>query len=200
MKIFVIGMPQSGRTTVSKALCQADSYCYIDAHSWVRSTFREQKTSEKVEQYEDEFHSWFTNRLKIDPQLIISNIQDSINAYGPEDDKLVYVIDGIQSPRDLTRMFDYNKDVVIFLNRTANQADYKDYENIGVSVMRDYCFWLSSADLLPKERWLEYNFSIPGEDTDWVKALGHKNSVFIVKSINRVISHVKEQLKGLKAK
>lgn len=194
MKIFVVGMPQSGRTTVTKALCQADNYRYIDAHSWVRSTFREKKVGEKPELYEDEFHSWFTNRLKINPQLITDNVQNTINAYGPEDDKLVYVIDGILSPRDFTRMFDYNKDMVIFLNRTGNDAEYKDYENIGVSVMRDYCFWLSSADLLPKERWLEYNFSIPGVESDWVKGLGHKNSVFIVKSINRVISHIKEQL------
>ncbi len=195
MKIFVVGMPQSGRTTVTKALCQADNYRYIDAHSWVRSTFREKMAGEKTELYEDEFHSWFTNRLKINPQLITDNIQNSINAYGPEDDKLTYVIDGIISPRDFTKMFDYNKDMVIFLNRISNNAEYKDYENIGVSVMRDYCFWLSSADLLPKERWLEYNFSIPGEDTEWVKHLGHKNSVFIVKSIKRVISHIKELLK-----
>ena len=196
MKIFVVGMPQSGRTTVTKALCHADNYRYIDAHSWVRSTFREKMVGEKTELYEDEFHSWFTNRLKINPQLITDNIQNSINAYGPEDDKLTYVIDGIFSPRDFTKMFDYNKDMIIFLNRISNNAEYKDYENIGVSVMRDYCFWLSSADLLPKERWLEYNFSIPGEDSEWVKQLGHKNSVFIVKSIKRVISHIKEKLKG----
>jgi hypothetical protein len=86
------------------------------------------------------------------------------------------------------------EDFIVFLNRTNNEVDLKDYENIGVSVMRDYCFWLSSANNLDKNNWFEYNFNIPGEESDWVKSLGHKNSVFIVKSINKVISHLKERL------
>lgn len=195
MKIFIVGMPQSCRTTVAKALCKADYYVHVDAFSWIRSTFREQKPSERPQQYEDEFHNWFTNRLKINPRLIADTVNNVIDAYGEEAHGLTFVIDGIQSPKDFAELFDYNKDMVVFLNRTANQADFKDYQNVGVSVMRDYCFWLSSADLLPKERWLEYNFSVPGEDSDWVKPLLHKNSVYLVKSINKVISHLKEKLK-----
>lgn len=195
MKVFIIGMPQSGRTTVAKALCQADNFRYIDAFSWLRSSFRERKDDEKIETYMDEFHSWFTNRLKINPQLIVENVKESMDAY-PSDDKLVYVIDGLRSPKDFMQLFDYNKDIVVFLNRVdKNEADYKDYENIGVCVTKDYCFWLSSANLLPRERWFEYNFAIPGDDSDRVKNLGQKNSVFIVRSINRVISHLKELLK-----
>lgn len=199
MKIFVVGMPQSGRTTVAKALCQAPNYQYIDATSWAKSTFRGPKEGEHPQQHDDELHQWYTNRMRLNPQMIVDNVIESMNAYNsikglPESD---FVIDGIMSPRDLSALFDYNEDVIIFLNRTGNSAEFKDYENIGVSVMRDYCFWLSSANLLPKERWFEYNFSIPGEDSDWVKSLGHKNSVFIVKSINKVISHLKEQLISL---
>lgn len=200
MKIFVVGMPKSGRTTVSKALCQSDTYRYIDATSWVRSTFRELKPGEHPQQYEDDYHQWFTSRLKLNHRLITDNIYDSIDAYGKgAEDTHHFVIDGLSSPKDFMHLFDYNKDVVVFLNRTGNPEEYKDYENIGVSVMRDYCFWLSSAELLPKTRWFEYNFSIPGEESDWVKQLGHKNSVFIVKSINKVISHLKELLLNLQA-
>jgi len=195
MKIFVVGMPQSGRTTVAKALCELKNFQYIDAVTWVKSTFREQKQGEHPHQYSDEYHSWLTNRMKLNPRLIIDNVYDSIDAYGRNaEDTYTFVIDGVSSPRDIMQLFDYNKDMIVFLNRTNNSADYKDYENIGVSVMRDFCFWLSSADLLPKDRWLEYNFAIPGEDSDWVKSLGQKNSVFLVKSINKVISHLKEQL------
>ena len=195
MKIFVVGMPQSGRTTVSKALCELKNFQYIDAVTWVRSTFREQKQGEHPQQYNDEYHSWLTNRMKLNPRLITDNVYDSIDAYGNNaEDDFTFVIDGISSPRDLVQLFDYNKDMIIFLNRTNNSSDYKDYENIGVSVMRDFCFWMSSAELLPKDRWLEYNFAIPGEESDWVKPLGQKNSVFLVKSINKVISHLKEQI------
>ncbi len=195
MKIFVVGMPQSGRTTVSKALSEMKDYLYVDAASWVKSTFREPKPGEHPQQFSDEYHEYFTNRMKIKPNFISDNVQESIVAHGRyAEDAYRFVIDGIFSPRDLMQMFDYNKDMIIFLNRTNNSSDYKDYENIGISVMRDYCFWLASANLLPKERWLEYNFAIPGEDSDWVKQLGQKNSVFLVKSINKVISHLKEQL------
>ena len=171
-------MPQSGRTTVAKALCESDKYRYIDTFSWVKATFREPKPDEYFQHFDEEFHSWFTNRMKMSPNMIIDNVYDSMDAY--DDQHIDFVIDGLTSPRDFTRLFDYNQDVVVFLNRSGNPAEFRDYQNIGVSVMRDYCFWLSSADLLSRARWFEYNFTIPGEDTDLVKSLGHKNSVFII--------------------
>lgn len=195
MKIFVVGMPKSGRTTVAKALCQLPNYRYIDATSWVKSTFRPQKDGEHPQQYDDELHRWYLNRTSINPNTITDQVYDSMDAYEADSEvNLNYVIDGISSPRDLVRLFEPMQDMIVFLNRTNNSAEFKDYENIGVSVMRDYCFWLASADNLNKENWHEYNFSIPGEESDWIKQLGQKNSVFIVKSINRVISHLKERL------
>src|SRR5271155_5522130 len=91
-------------------------------------------------------------------------------------------------------MFEYRQVVVIFLNRTDIEAEFKDHENIGISVMRDYCFWMASAGLLLKHRWLEFNFKIPGVEGDFVKELGSKNSVFIVRGIDRVLALIKEKL------
>jgi hypothetical protein len=192
MKIFILGLPQSGRTTIAKAICESPEYRYIDAFSWIKVTFREPQEGEHPQKYEEEFNYWLTNRIKMAPNLVVDNIYDSMDAYN--DEHINFVIDGISSPRDFTRLFDINQDVVVFLNRSGNPAEFRDYQNIGVSVMRDYCFWLSSAELLPKTRWLEYNFTIPGEESDLVKSLGHKNSVFIVRSPRKVISHLKEQL------
>jgi adenylate kinase family enzyme len=193
MKIFIVGLPQSGRTTVAKSLAQEEGRKYIDASSWLRCTFREPNPGEHPQQYQDEYYQYLTQRMKVNPDFVVNNIQDMIKVHN-KDGKFNFVIDGISSPRDLVTLFNYNTDYVIFLNRTDNNSEHKDQENIGVSVMRDYCFWMSSAGLLPKERWLEYNFKIPGEDSDFVKTLGSKNSVFIVKSIERVISHLKEKL------
>lgn len=188
-------MPQSGRSTVSRALCQIDNYRYIDAATWIKSSFRQQKPHEHIQKYEDEYHTWMVNRIKNNPDIIIDNVKQSISAYNEPNAN--FVIDGIFSPRDLAALFDFNKDVVVFLDRTNNSFEYKDYENIGVSVNRDYCFWLSSADLLPKNRWIEFKFHIPGEETDAIRMLGSKNSVFIVKSLNKVISKLKELLFNL---
>ena len=191
MKIFIVGMPQSGRTTVAKAICQAEKHCYIDAQSWVKSLFREKKDDERAEHYDDEYHNWFVNRLKFNPSLITDILKENINAYGSEDE-FTFVIDGLESPKDLITMFDYNKDIIVFLNRINNESEFKDHQSIGLSVMRDFCFWFASADRLPRERGIEYNFTLPGDDSTSVKSLGQKNSVYIARSFNRVISHLKE--------
>lgn len=185
-------MPQSGRTTVAKALCQDGKYQYVDCSSWLKSTFRDQKVEEHDQQYLDEYQHYITNRLKSNPWLCIDNVLNSIRAIDYREDN--FVIDGVASPKDFVHLFDYNQDMIVFLNRTDNEVEYKDCENIGVSVMRDYCFWMSSAGLIDKSKWIEYNFKIPGTAGDQVKTLGSKNSVFIVKSLNKVISHLQESL------
>jgi adenylate kinase family enzyme len=196
MEIFIIGMPGSGRTTVAKALCQQEGFRYVDSISWVKATFRDQKPGEHPDQYQDAYHHWFTNRLKEDPFLGTDNVFDSIAAYKKsEGQESHYIIDGVMSPKDFTELFDYNTDMVVFLNRTDNETSHKDYESIGVSVIRDYCFWLSAAELLPKERWFEYNFKMNAPPGDFVKAMGSKNSVFVVKSISNVIDHLSNALK-----
>jgi len=194
MKIFIIGLPKSGRTTVSKALVEAHGFEYIDATSWVRSTYRDRKEGEHPHQYEDEYQAYLTKRMMVNPWFISDHVREMMKVVGKEYTN--FVIDGIISPKDFSVLFDYREDVAVFLNRTDNEHEYRDHENIGVSVIRDYCFWMSAAGVLSKDRWLEYNFKIPGEDSDFVKAMGAQNSVFITKSINKVIAHLIERLKG----
>jgi hypothetical protein len=186
MQIFLIGMPQSGRTTVAKYIASHHNYGYIDATSWILSSFREPLESETISQYQDAKHTWLLERIKENPKLIVSNIQDIISINKKNYQTHQFVIDGLFSPKDFTELFDYHQDMVIFVNRLNNPADYQDYENIGASVIRDYCFWLSSADCLPKERWIEFNFSIPGENNNYMRQIGSKNSIFLVKNLNKV--------------
>lgn len=196
MKIFIIGLPRSGRTTISKELVSAHGWEYIDAMSWIRSTFRAQHEGEHHEQYEDEYHRYLAIRMIINPNFIIDHIQEAMRvvSWG---DETVFVIDGISSPKDFGALFDFGKDIVVFLNRTDNEYHFRDHENIGVSVMRDYCFWMSSISLLDRGRWLEYNFKVQGDEPDFVKEMGARNTVLIVKPASRVISHAIEKLKGL---
>lgn len=198
MKVFLIGMPESGRTTVAQALCQDPSFQFID-FSWVKGSFRAQLVGEHPEQYHDAYHQWFINRLKDNPSLCSDSALNAIAAYEQgRSPSHHYVIDGINSPKDFITLFDYNQDFAVFLNRTDHQeVKVKDYENIGVSVIRDYCFWLSSADLLPRDRWLEYNFKMIGGAIDRFRSMGSKNSVFILGTLNRAIDHLQEKMKEL---
>ena len=198
MKIFIVGLPKSGRSTISKALVKELRYQYIDAMSWVRSAFRAINKGEHPHQYEDAYQEYLSKAIATSPQFVSDNIFNIIN----DDAKFhvsnnIYVIDGVSSPRDFATLFDYQNDIVVFLNRTDSNHEYRDHENIGTSVIRDYCFWMSAAGLINKQRWLEYNFKIPGEDSDHVKQMGAQNSVYIVKSIKKVISHLTEKVKEI---
>lgn len=194
MKIFIVGLPKSGRTSVAKALANVHGWKYIDAMSWVRSTFRSPQDDEHPQQYEDEYQQYLTKRMLVNPDFVSDHVLEMIKISGNAD---AFVIDGIASPRDFTKLFDYRQDVIIFLNRTDNDHESRDHERIGTSVIRDYCFWMSAAGLLGRERWLEYNFRVPGEDSNHIKTMGVQNSVFIVKSISRVILHVTDRLKEI---
>lgn len=191
MKIFIVGLPKSGRTTFSKELADELGFVYVDVTSWVKSTYRDKDEKESDSIYQDSYHEYVADRLKKDPLLFYRNVIDVISFY-PERN---FIIDGCLSPKDFSALFDYNKDVIIFLNRTDNDSDYKDHENIGVSVIRDYCYWMSSANLVSKKQWIEYNFKIPGDDNDFIRSLGSKNSVFIVRSLKKAISHMIELLR-----
>lgn len=189
MKVLIIGLPKSGRSTLAKALAKHFNARHIDAMSWVKSTFRDQNPNEYMEQYEDEYDRFLSIRRTVNPSLITSHVLQLLKSH--EEDKL-FIIDGLTSPKDFSELFDYRQDVVIFLNSIGTDDAYvKDHEKIGVSVIRDYCFWMSSANLLIKSKWIEYNFRIHGEEsnTNLVRKLGSKNSLFIIKSFAKVIEH-----------
>lgn len=196
MKIFIIGIPYSGRTTVAKAVLQDEKHQYIDASSWVKNTFRDQEPGEHIQKYLESYHEYLTKRIQANPLFAVNNVLDTIAAYN---NTSVFIIDGINNPKDFIHLFDVNKDIVVFLNRTDNSEEFKDSESIAVSVIRDYCYWMSTAGLLSKDRWLEYNFKIPGEgaEVNLIKKMGTKNSVFISRSINNTITHLKKSLKEL---
>lgn len=193
MKVFIIGLPNSGRTTVAKALAQKGAH-YIDASSWLEATFRQPDKNEPEQKFQEEYFNHLTDKLKKDPDMVINHVKWDNNEALKHFSNETFIIDGLHSPRDVVHLFNYNEDYMVFLNRTDNDTEYKDQESIGVSVIRDYCYWMSSANLLAKDHWLEFNYKIPGEDTDFVKVLGSKNTVMIVKSIKKAISILQETL------
>lgn len=192
MKIFVIGLPVSGKTTFAKEISEQMGYIYIDATSWLKNTFRDKQDKETECQYQEMYHQYLTDRLKKDHNIFSRNIVDIISL-NPNHN---FIIEGSLNPTDFNCLFDYNQDMIIILNRNNNESEFLDYENIGLSVIRDYCYWMSSFNLINKEQWIEYNFKIPGEDNDFIKALGSKNTIYIVRSLNKAINYTIELLKS----
>jgi len=176
MKIFLIGHSKSGKTMVAKSLTDfkhITGQLHFDMNSNLSS-----------EALKEDYKSILLNKESFD----LDYVNHVINSYHDNN----FVIDGISDPKVFISLFDYTKDMVVFLNRLDNDVNIEDYQNISLCIMRDYCFWLSAIGLLEKERWIEYNFRVPGEDSEVIKKLGSKNSVFVVKSLSKVIAHLKE--------
>ncbi len=195
MNIFIIGLPGSGRTTLAKRVV-SEGFIYIDASDWLKNSFRAKLPEEHEHQYQDALHAYITKNLYSAGEYTITQhvLGKQERMKKSEGLQSTFVIDGVFLPQDFSNLFNPKKDMVIFLNCTNNTTEYKDYQTVGVSVIRDCCFCLSAAGLLSGERWLEYNFCIPGTESDAVKKLSHKNTVFITKSLDKTISHVIEYI------
>ena len=193
MNIYIIGLPKSCRTTVSKAIANDLGFVYISATDWVKNTFREQGEKEHEQSFKEAYQRYYFDRLRNNPDMCVQNVLDTMACHPNTN----FVIDGVVSPRDFSALFDYNKDLVVILNRIDNEQYHEDHDSIFMSTIKDYCFWMAAAELLDRPRWIEYNFKVNGEDVDSVKIMGKKNSVFLVKNVKRVISHLVETAKEL---
>ncbi len=195
MKVFILGLSQCGKTTVAKALAQSPDAFSVTVSAWLKANFRYCNVGEDQEDYEKARNEFLALGLNRDANLITDSIETTISLHSDFNPNIKkFIIDGITSPRDFTKLFDYTTDVAIFLNRVDNPVEVTDYEGIGQNVIRDYCLWLSTMGLLPKERWTEYNYRLPGEESNFVKELSSRNLVTITKNINKAIEIMRTRL------
>lgn len=177
MNVFLIGFPQSGKDIIGKSL-ELPNFKYVNlTASLDQISFPN----------DDAKHDYILKLMKDCPDGFINADNLTNNC----------IVDGIISPRDFVHLFNYNSDVVVFINRTDNHPDTKEYQNIAAAVIKDYCFWLSSADLLQKNRWLEFNYKMLEDDPEYFKQMGFKNTVFSLKGINSVCKKLREQINNL---
>jgi hypothetical protein len=182
MKVFLLGNPQSGKTTIGKTL-DLPGFRHLHISDFLHQTDCD----------EEELHSSILKTLKSNPDRFINQYKlhthDFINDF---------IVEGLISPKDFVTLFDENKDIVVFLNRIDHSPNTKDYQNISLAIMRDYCFWMSSANLLEKKRWIEFNYKMSENDPSYMKTMGFKNTVYSVKGINAVVAKLRDDILKLK--
>lgn len=184
-KIFILGLSHSGRTTISKALSNVNNY-YISAFDKFKLHFRSKIINEHVSDYEREFQLYLASLCQYNPFVISQSIEDEI-AHNLHDK---YIIDGLLNPLNFIKIFNPSIDKVVFLNRIDSNVESSDQDNIALITIRDYCSWLSSVNLLSKDNWIEYNFRIDTKESGYLRSLGTRNTVHIVKSIDCVKDHL----------
>jgi len=189
MKIFILGLSKSGKTTVSKALCSQSNINCVSPFDWFKNSFRCKSLNESDIDYQKDFQNYLTNSLKKEPTLF-SNYIESCCFWNEEK---ISIIDGMLDPKNFIDVFDWNTDMLVVLNRLDNNSD-NDYDHISLNVIRDYCFWLSNSGLMPKDRWQEFNFKFNGLNSEHFKKIGAKNTLWIVHNIEKVIEILKQSI------
>lgn len=183
MKVFIIGFKNSGRTTIAKELASYMNFSYVDA--CVTSMFRPILPNESQENYSQFIDEATANILKLDKNVVLTLLKNKNNI----------IVDGIQSPIDIINCFDYNQDYIVFCNRTDYEPEFLDKAKIGIALIKDYCYWLSSLNLISAERWIECNYKLPGPENVEVKKLNNKNSIYITKNMVNTIELLKKIIK-----
>ena len=94
MKIFFLGIPQSGRSSVAFSLAESNiNDCgIIDALHGSDFSFRKQFPKEHTQKFQDEYQQALSLKTKESPNHCIDNVLDLINIYS---DKKYILIDNI---------------------------------------------------------------------------------------------------------
>jgi len=104
-----------------------------------------------------------------------------------------YIIDGIVNIDIIVNFFDSKKDYIIFMNKLDGQEEVETKYSILNGLTRDYCFYLSTMNSLPRDRWIEYNFKSSNVIRQ-VKKMGTHNTIYVVPNYDFVLENVKQHL------
>ena len=125
MKIFVIGLPQSGRTKVARALSEARETCYISASKWIDNSFRKPFPLEREEDYNKEYFNYSIAALKDNPFAAADCIHNQIidhNVCYP-DDNTQFIIDNLTNPKDLIDLMDVDQKIDSVMKQYEDEKD-----------------------------------------------------------------------------
>lgn len=147
MKIFLIGFSGLGKTPLNKLLVTAmPGAQLISASEWVRSQCPPTATVAELTAFSN-------SNLARNPRSCIDFIASKYNL-----DDGISIIDGIRNPFDFTNLFDYTKDVVIFLYRVGIYPK-SSFEEKGILAIQKYVEFLRSENLVPKTRAFKIAFT-----------------------------------------
>lgn len=135
--VFFIGPTKVGKSTLAWTLCFETPDVYlvpVQASKWIK----EQYSAASFASY-PEYVAFLTQKsrelLAKDPDCAVKRIKQSFNCCGGG-----CLIEGVRNPRDFMQLFDYRKDLVVFLSRNGMEV-VNEFEE-GIEVIKQYVKWL----------------------------------------------------------
>lgn len=153
MKIFIIGISQTGKSTLSKYLSDKYYLEHIQTSKSIRNTF--QYKEEDFNSKQSFIEAITDYSIKINQKEPYFNSNYIINNYDLKKD---VIIEGIRNPNNFFSLFDIIKDKVIILKYLNNQIKPTSFEK-GIDVIENYLNWNLELNIINKNRIqiLEYN-------------------------------------------
>lgn len=147
MKIFVIGYSGIGKSPfTNKLLSKLPTAQLISASEWVRSKFEIGTSAEVLTAYSKD-------QLRTNPNSCVNFINQKYTF-----DNKITIIEGIRNPFDFNRLFNYTKDIVVFLSRDG-LVPRTSFEENGLLAIEAYTNFLLLENMLDKNRVLYIHFS-----------------------------------------
>ncbi|TSC82432.1 MAG: hypothetical protein G01um101419_588 [Parcubacteria group bacterium Gr01-1014_19] len=160
MKIFVIGMSNSGKTTLAKKIAELYGLECLSASEWVRTASPEFADGPKSDDQVAAMTEFTIATLKKNPKITVDFLNDKYDLTKS------YVIEGVRNPGDFIRLFNPVTDYVVFITNNNNALKATLFEE-GIGVIRKYLDYLSSNGLLGElgdYRVCDYNWDYFSEE------------------------------------
>ncbi len=152
MKIFVIGMSQSGKSTLTKYLCEKFDFSHIQSSIMVRNTFPFKESDYDNKQDFIEAITKFSIELnRKNPNAVSDYIKNNYNLNN-------VIIEGIRNPNNFFQLFDIKTDKVIYLNYLNNKIEKTNFEN-GIDVILNYLNWNLEMEILKEGSFQKIEFN-----------------------------------------
>lgn len=153
MKIFIIGISKTGKSTLSTYLSNKYNLEHIQSSLSIRNSFEykesdfnnKQEFIEAITQYSIELNQKVPNFIST---YIKNNYDLTKNV----------IIEGIRNPNNFFDLFNINEDKVIFLDYLNNEVKQTKFED-GIDVIKNYLNWNLELNIIPQNRiqYLIYN-------------------------------------------
>lgn len=146
MKIFIIGISKTGKSTLSTYLSNKYNLEHIQSSLSIRNSF---------EYKESDFNNKqdFINSITQYSIELNQKVPNFISTYIKNNYDLTknVIIEGIRNPNNFFDLFNINEDKVIFLDYLNNEVKQTKFEN-GIDVIKHYLNWNLELNIIPQNR------------------------------------------------
>lgn len=152
MKIFILGMSQSGKSTLTNKLCNKYNFKHIQSSIMVRNTFKfTEKDYHNKQDFIDAITQYSIELNRKTPNAVSDYIKDNYNLNN-------VIIEGIRNPNNFFQLFDIKKDKVIYLNYLNNKIEKTSFEK-GLDVILNYLDWNLEMGILKESSFQKIEFN-----------------------------------------